>query len=159
MATQRELETEARARLAILSELGADTRLAGAWAGLPAAQGANGVALDDAHSQAAGRFYSERVNLREADIQPLRNEYSEHIAWLEQSTGVLVYQATVEHSIMGDLLDLFAVPADPAGWQAEREALRTGRVRAYVVALDMPHDTDWWDIEFDIEDGALIRVG
>lgn len=158
MPIQPELAAEARERLAILEHMGTDARLTGAWAGQPA-HGTENLELDDAHSQAAGRFYSERVNLREADIQPLRNEYGEQIAWLEQSTGGLVYQATVEHSIMGDLLDLFLVPAAPEEWEAQKEALREGKARAFVVALDMPHDTGWWDIEFEVVDAALIRVG
>ena len=159
MATQLELVNEARLRLAILEDMGADSRLTGAWAGTPAGAGADAVVLDEAHSQAAGRFYSERVNLHEGDVQPLRNEYAEQISWLEQSTEFLVYQVTVEHSIMGDLLDLFVVPAEPEEWEAQRDALREGKARAYVVALDMPHDTGWWDIEFEIVDQTLIRVG
>lgn len=155
--TQQDIEAEARERLAVLTQMGVDPRLTGTWANTPPATSV--VDLDEAHSRAAGRFYSERVNLREADIQPLRNEYADEIAALEESTGGLVYQVTVEHSIMGDLLDLFFVPADPATWEDDKAALREGRAHAYVVALDMPQDTSWWDIEFEVEDGALIRVG
>lgn len=141
----KELEEEARMRLGILAELGADSALVEGWQ----APGTPERRLP----------YSERVEVKAADIHPMRDEYMEQVAWLEESADLLVYQATVEHSIMGDLLDLFVVTGERENWEAERGALRNGTARAWVAALDMPAASAWFDVDFEVIDGALVRVG
>lgn len=143
--TMNEMVEEARARLDILTELGADSALTEGWQ----APGTPERRLP----------YSERVEVKSADIHPMRDEYMEQVAWLEENLGMLVYQATVEHSIMGDLLDLFVVTGEREAWEAEREALRRGSARAWVAALDMPASSAWFDVDFEVIDGALVRVG
>lgn len=143
--TMNELVEEARVRLDILAELGADSELTEGWQG----PGTPERRLP----------YSERVEVKAADIHPMRDEYMEQVAWLEESAECVVYQATVEHSIMGDLLDLFVVTGERETWEAEREALRRGTARAWVAALDMPASSAWFEIDFEVIDGALVRVG
>ena len=141
----KELEEEARLRLGILAELGADSALTQGWQspGTPERR----------------LPYSERVEVKAADVHPMRDEYMEQVAWLEESADCVVYQATVEHSIMGDLLDLFVVTGERENWEAEREALRAGTARAWVAALDLPTASDWFEVDFEVIDGALVRVG
>lgn len=143
--TMNEMEEEAKVRLGILAELGADSELTEGWQspGTPERR----------------LPYSERVEVKAADIHPMRDEYMEQVAWLEDSAECVVYQATVEHSIMGDLLDLFVVTGERENWEAEREALRRGTARAWVAALDMPTASAWFDVDFEVIDGALVRVG
>ena len=140
-----ELEEEARLRLGILAEMGADNALVEGWQ----APGTPERRLP----------YSERVEVKAGDVHPMREEYMEQVAWLEESAECVVYQATVEHSIMGDLLDLFVVTGERENWEAEREALRRGTARAWVAALDMPASSAWFEIDFEVVDGALVRVG
>ncbi|MBR6458919.1 MAG: hypothetical protein IKS49_02005 [Actinomycetaceae bacterium] len=140
-----ELEEEARLRLGILAEMGAETALTEGWQ----APGTPERLLP----------YSERVEVKAGDVHPMRDEYMEHVAWLEESAECVVYQATVEHSIMGDLLDLFVVTGERENWEAEREALRRGTARAWVAALDLPTASDWFEVDFEVIDGALVRVG
>ena len=143
--TMNEMVEEAQVRLGILAEMGADNALVEGW---------------QAPSTPERRLpYSERVEVKAADIHPMRDEYMEQVAWLEDNTECVVYQATVEHSIMGDLLDLFVVTSERDNWEAEREALRRGTARAWVAALDMPASSAWFEIDFEIVDEALVRVG
>lgn len=143
--TMNEMVEEAQARLGILAKLGADSALVKGWQ----APGTPERRLP----------YSERIEVKAGDVHPMRDEYMEQVAWLEENTECVVYQATVEHSIMGDLLDLFVVTGERDNWEAEREALRNGTARAWVAALDMPTASDWFEVDFEVIDGALVRVG
>ncbi|MBP3222784.1 MAG: hypothetical protein J6M18_02525 [Actinomycetaceae bacterium] len=139
--TREELEQEAQLRLNSLKEMGLSTTYT------------SFITNSDT------RMYSERVGITEGDPQPLRQEYIDSIAWFEKHTGNCVYAVTVEHSIMGDLLDLVYVSKNKEEWETERTQLDNGYARAYVVSLDQPSATDYFDFYFKLVDGNLVRVG
>lgn len=79
---------------------------------------------------------------------------------VEEETGALIFAAHLAHAFpfgrtVGSMWTLFSISPDKAQWPQEREAVRGGRIRAFVIA---PEQAGAAEIPFRVVNGALIRA-
>ena len=138
---------EAKRRLSALTSMGLHPDVSAEFAGEGKVNVSTRICFGTVGFESAQRPFCRA----DAELEAILREF-------EERTGAVVYHATSEPSVEGDLLDLLFVARDEGEWRNEAEALEAKRPRAFVVNLDEPHRSGYRDVAFRLRAGGLVRI-
>ena len=108
-------------------------------------------------------YYSERIRMGGLVAGILywvrnRQRFVDVVRAFEEEMDAVVYHATYEHMIYGDILDLFYVSKHTEEWEQDRRDLQVGCPFVRAVNLDDDILSDFGYINYKISGGGLIRT-